>query len=384
MIKAVIGANYGDEGKGLMTDYFALKTKKGIVIRYNGGAQASHTVVTPEGFRHAFSHLGSGTFANVPTYLSKHFVTSPMLFRKEVEKLSRKMALPDTWVDERCLVTTPFDILINQIVEDFRGKGRHGSCGMGINETITRHEKHPLYVSTLCDSNLTRQILESIRNNYVWDRLMELGVTCLSVDQIALLVNENIIDAFLDDVQYFLQKVKSVNLYYMYPLTEYFDDIIFEGAQGLLLDQDHANFPHVTRSSTGLKNVMEIMAEGKIAEPVEVTYVTRCYTTRHGVGPFPYECVKEEISDRIIDLTNVPNPYQGTMRFGRLNLYYFYENIKDDFSKFSRKGDTVSVAVTCLDQILHPDSTVDGFNGYNFAEKLYLSYGMTRNTIKEC
>ena len=73
MLTAIIGANYGDEGKGLLTDYYAAKSKHSVVVRFNGGPQAGHTVVTPEGKRHVFSHYGSGTLAGAQTFLSKHF-----------------------------------------------------------------------------------------------------------------------------------------------------------------------------------------------------------------------------------------------------------------------------------------------------------------------
>ena len=76
-IKAVIGANWGDEGKGLMTHHFAMESanqnKSTIVVCTNGGAQRGHTVVTPNGLRHVFHHFGSGTFDGADTYLPKDF-----------------------------------------------------------------------------------------------------------------------------------------------------------------------------------------------------------------------------------------------------------------------------------------------------------------------
>ena len=86
-IKIVIGANYGDEGKGLMTDYFAHKSissgNKTIVVCSNGGAQRGHTVRTPENYKHVFHHFGSGTLVGAYTYLPNQFIVNPMLFYKE-------------------------------------------------------------------------------------------------------------------------------------------------------------------------------------------------------------------------------------------------------------------------------------------------------------
>ena len=95
--KAVIGANYGDEGKGLMTDYHAAPAgTAGIVVRFNGGAQAGHTVTTPEGARHVFSHFGSGSLVGAATFLSRHVVCHPTLFFKEAAALEAAGRLRDT------------------------------------------------------------------------------------------------------------------------------------------------------------------------------------------------------------------------------------------------------------------------------------------------
>ena len=91
VIKVVVGANFGDEGKGLMTDCFchqsSVKGEKCLVVLHNGGAQRGHTVVTPEGGRHVFHHFGSGTFVGADTYLSEDFILNPMVFRQEWEEL---------------------------------------------------------------------------------------------------------------------------------------------------------------------------------------------------------------------------------------------------------------------------------------------------------
>ncbi len=87
--QVVIGAQFGDEGKGRLIDHYAtLAGGDSIVIRFNGGAQAGHTVVTPEGQRHIFSHVGSGAFAGAATFLSRFFVANPILLLKEMKRLA--------------------------------------------------------------------------------------------------------------------------------------------------------------------------------------------------------------------------------------------------------------------------------------------------------
>jgi adenylosuccinate synthase len=120
-IKVVVGSNFGDEGKGLMTDYFCHQaTSKGencIVVMSNGGSQRGHTVVDADGTRHVFKHFGSGTLTGADTYCADDFILNPMTFCKEYDELQLKY-LPHIYVHPNCKWTTPYDMFINQI-------GRH-------------------------------------------------------------------------------------------------------------------------------------------------------------------------------------------------------------------------------------------------------------------
>ena len=121
-VKIVIGSNYGDCGKGLMTDYFAREAKEQnrscLVVCHNGGSQKGHTVVSPNGIRHVFHHFGSGNFEGADTYLSSEYIVNPIIFNKEYAELKRKSAITRCYVDVNCRLNTPFDMLINQIVEE--------------------------------------------------------------------------------------------------------------------------------------------------------------------------------------------------------------------------------------------------------------------------
>lgn len=130
---------------------------------------------------------------------------------------------------------------------------------------------------------------------------------------------------------------------------------------------------------------------------MEVVYITRAYMTRHGAGPFPTE-VKEKPYQRIIDLTNVPNPYQGTLRYGLLDLNELKETIENDLKNIENKFNyKLSLAITCLDQVDNKvkflidkkqiEESIDEFlcTLYRFipTDNGYGSYGMTRETIKK-
>lgn len=333
---AVIGANYGDEGKGHVVDY--LSTNESITVRFNGGAQAGHTVVLPDGRRHVFHHFGSGTLQGAGTFLAKEFLVNPIIFVEEAKQLGGRL---DVYAHPRCRATTVFDMMINQAVELSRGKNRHGSCGLGIHETVVRSKNpnYAIFASDLWgDKAWLRERLNAIRTFYAKGRCEELGIAVPP-----LMMNDNLLDHYMEDVDYFAKNCGWAGIEI---LTGY-DRIVFEGAQGLLLDERAPGFPHVTCSSTGLRNVVSTLAEANIWDPLDVYYVTRPYITRHGAGPILHERTKEEIGD-IEDKTNLPNDWQGTLRFGLLDIDQTANAILNDHTD---RATSARLAITCLDHI---------------------------------
>ena len=300
--KVVVGAGWGDEGKGVICDHLA--TPNSMVVRYCSGANAGHTVVR-DGKRHVFHHFGSGTLKGASTYLSRFFIHNPILYFQELRQLRDLGMSPQVVVDKDGLVSTHFDMMLNQMVEMQRGQSRHGSCGVGINETIKRSEAgYSIVVDDLSRADF-RDRLHTIRTEWVPERLIQLGIVPDAAWQDRL-DSAAIRDAYIDHCVAYHQQVT------VRPLLDCAGDLLFEGAQGLLLDEDHEWFPYVTHAHTGLRNVVA-MTEGI---DLEVIYVTRAYATRHGPGPFP----REVAGLRYADATNVPNDWQGTLRFGHLDL----------------------------------------------------------------
>jgi adenylosuccinate synthase len=335
---AVIGAGFGDEGKGLMTDYFVSKgdPSKTVVVRFNGGAQAGHTVVTPGGVRHVFHHFGSGTLLGAITFLSKFFIVNPVLWRKEIDELEALGIDPKVCVDRSALLTTPYDMLINQEKERLRGPKRYGSCGAGIDETVARGAT-PFGTTVWSTFGDLRRKLKEIRTEWVPKRMEGLEPS----EKFWSRVNsDGILERFLGDARAFSHSTLP-----LYSDALDADNIIFEGAQGLLLDQDFTQFaPFLTTSKTGLTNVMHIARAAKIDEVVPV-YVIRSYMTRHGAGPFP----TEDAWIPFLDDTNVHNEFQGSLRFGRMDFDLVNEAIQRDIELNPGRGDAV-MAVTHLDQ----------------------------------
>jgi len=301
--RIVIGANFGDEGKGLLTDYLCSKEGAGMVVRFNGGANAGHTVVTPDGRRHVFSHFGSGTFAGVPTFLSQFFVCNPILFMKEFNELSHKgVAVPTVYAHPDCLVTTFGDMIINQMLEDNKKELRHGSTGIGFNETILRSEISELKI-TMSDvwarDPKIKDKLEQICGKYSEFR------TGRPITNI-----EHMVEGFVKGLSVFADCIHPLGIAQCKD-----EDPVFEGSQGLLLDMDNKEFfPHLTRSNTGLKNARMLCNLAGIDEIIPY-YVSRTYLTRHGAGPLPGE--DEMLSYH--DDTNVEHTYQGKIRFASLD-----------------------------------------------------------------
>ncbi len=388
----IIGANFGDEGKGLFTDYIASRTDEpATVVRFNGGSQAGHTVELANGMRHVFSHFGSGTFAGAKTFLSRFFAVNPLTFMREWTELTDKGITPTLLMDGAAPVTTPYDMMINQIVEDARGQGRHGSCGVGFGETLARHEDSPcrLTVADLCTPDLPEK-LQRIRDHWLSVRLEQFGIYALSAEWQRRIRSEAVLENFISCAQDMLDRSVVTGNDYLQRCRS----IVFEGAQGLLLDQSHAWFPHVTRSNTGLQNVVELATEAGL-ERLDVIYATRAYLTRHGAGPLPFE-LSEKPYAQIFDATNTPHPYQGQLRFAPLNFDLLKKSITDDlcFAK-GRLAISTTLGVSCMDQLddtaiyIHegcrrnapPAAMLDHLMGTLGMDKVLTSFGPTRATI---
>lgn len=388
---AVIGSGYGDEGKGLMTDYLASGRNITTVVRSNGGAQAGHSVQTPDGRRHVFHHIGSGALAGVPTHLSQFFVSQPMFFNRELDEVRAMGGNTMVSIDPRSIVTTPYDIIINQAMEEIRGSAKHGSCGMGFGEAIERSLVEELRL-TVGDfekgEGHIHSALNKTREDWVLSRLAKLGVVNVPNHVRELIGNGGIIERFIDDCLAFWNSIS------LRDDAKLPDDIVFEGAQGLLLDQDYGAFPYVTRSNTGLKNMVAIAEEAGF-EVIEPTYMTRAYATRHGAGPFAYEHAETDWV-KMVDPTNQPNPWQGTIRVAPLDLDAIAESIRHDVALAAGSVKIEpKLGISCVDQVdevfpvgfegrlcnIPKKGIADFFAKATGIEVARISYGPTRSDV---
>lgn len=386
-VKAVIGLNYGDEGKGMWTDYLVRNSEKPIVVRNNGGAQVGHTVVF-NNQRYIFSHLGSGTLRGAPTLFTRNTVVNPMLFLKETK--GRNAGLNHkVYIEQQAQVTTPFDMLLNQCQEMSRGDGRHGSTGTGFGVTLKRVE------------NGLSLSYKDINSGYIYKRLADIRTWCQNrlpkptndfMEKVDTFFHQKeMLEMFIDDCNEFCEKTETWK-----DTFNNYETIIFENGQGLMLDQEYGKFPNVTRSNTGFRNIGKMMKSlGWFNQvPVHVYYLSRCYTTRHGAGPLSYEnhslpgiAMKDE--------TNVPNEFQGTLRLAPLNLYAINNAIQWDSSIHPKNTVRYKIA-TCCDHIVKEENAKyidrDGkytiTNSEQFVDKIrqefnVLSYSATGDRLTD-
>ena len=352
---AVIGKNFGDEGKGYTCSRLASSLKKSLIIKHNGGGQAGHTVEDPEGkWRFIHHQIGAGAEYHVPTLFADSFMPDLFQLGKEVKAFTELFGFqPILYSEKNARITTIDDVLLNMGAEVARGKNRHGSCGMGIEECVQRNTAgYGITVKELATWSKMELLdrLKQIREEYTGRRAKILGIQApapsksmkqsnLSIDSNPLntyyemLNNERVLENFVEEVKENVKLLTLVDADRKW--LEEFQHLIFETGQGLLLDQDYEAYaPHLTSSKTGIHNPA-IFLEKRGLFLDEAIYVTRPYVTRHGNGPLPCESDRSELPGVGEDLTNQPNEWQGTLRYAK------HESLEDFFAPVIRDRDSL-------------------------------------------
>lgn len=307
-VKVVTGANAGDEGKG-MTAYFLAKeaishNEKVLSILYNGGVQRGHTANGQ-----VVHCTGTGDLAGGTTYYDEHFVVDPIALWITGTRV---------FIHPMCRVVIPCDVVRNREKEIARGLDKHGSCGMGIFECVRRNKY----------TQLGLRIKDFTDTFGVYERLLQTRVLLPNGSEDDVYN----IDNFMRAVEYVKRHCAVVELHQI--MTDY-DTLIFEGGQGLLLDQTNVgDFPHLTPSSVGSYNIHSTI-NNLGAESTDIFYISRSYMTRHGVGPMDAECSKDDINPTIVDTTNIRNDWQDELRFGYIDTDKLYRRVKSDFSRYN-------------------------------------------------
>lgn len=352
MIYIVTGANYGDEGKGLVTNAFA--NEDCLVVLSNGSSQRAHTVVH-DGQRVVFRHFGSGTLKGAATYFAKDFLVNPAMFRREYLKLEELGIKPLVYMHEDCAFVTPVDMFASINIES-RRENRHGTTGCGVWETIRRGK----YIGEITEARRVEDVgcIDSNLIKYYEHRLA--GIED-EIPQIALdfLHGPALRYNFRQDVEFMLDHIKIIRYDEEKSFLHKWKDIIFENGQGLLLDTDYVGESiYTTPCHVGARIPARIIFENFAGEnpQVESIYVTRTYLTRHGAGDFANGSAGTTLYSSISpymmeDKTNVPNFGQGSIRYEPFDNAAGHDlvcRINDDTNILRRYGidASTSLAVT--------------------------------------
>jgi adenylosuccinate synthase len=316
-----VGLGFGDEGKGATVDFLTRRLEADLVVRYCGGCQAGHNVELPDGRRHTFSQFGAGTLAAAPnpprTYLGSNVIIDPLALVREARHLA-ELGVDDParllTIHPRCLVATPWLQTLNRLRELSRGEARHGSCGQGIGEARSywlKFGEDAVFAADLRQLEVLRHKLELQRQR-----------TLLELQEFVDRINADALRDF--DLWEGSAEAVAGNLHQALPAGLVIDAVvpeyrtaIFEGAQGVLLDEYRGFHPYTTWNTVTPHHAWELV-DAMGVEAVTVLGVTRAYTTRHGEGPLP--TFSAELTNRLADVGNPWNRWQGSLRCGWLDL----------------------------------------------------------------
>ncbi|MFO0388929.1 MAG: adenylosuccinate synthase [Alphaproteobacteria bacterium] len=285
----VIGSQWGDEGKGKVVDWLSERAQ--VVVRFQGGHNAGHTLVI-DGKTYKLSLLPSGIVREGKlSIIGNGVVVDPFALLEEIDnvgKLGVKVTPENLRIAENAPLILPVHRKVDQMAEAIRGKGKIGTTGRGIGPAYEdKVARRAVRVCDLADEGLLR---DKIENLLVYHNalLNAANAPTMTVDDILkpLLQIAPKILAFSTPVWHLLHQLKREG-----------NRILFEGAQGTMLDVDHGTYPYVTSSNTiaGMATVGSGMGMNGIGY---VLGITKAYTTRVGSGPFPTE-LSDEIGQKI-------------------------------------------------------------------------------------
>lgn len=347
----VVDLGFGDAGKGTVTDFLVRNRGARLVVRFNGGPQAGHTVVAPDARVHTFAQLGAGSFCpGVRTHLAAPVAVHPGGLLEEVRRLEGlgvTDALARLTVDPRCTVITPFQQASNRLRELLRGADRHGSCGVGFGEAVAdalTPQPDSLRAGELCDVGATLRKLRAQQER----KRAELGPAAAELPGPQAHAER----ALLDDpgaparaLRQWRPLGSGLRLAAPNTLAMALNEgpaVVLEGAQGVLLDQTWGFAPHTTWSDCTFGGAESVLAEAGFSGRGLRLGVLRGYSVRHGAGPLPSE--DPTWSASLPEPHNPWGPWQGAPRKGPLDLVLLRYALQVC-------GRVDGLALTCLDHL---------------------------------
>jgi adenylosuccinate synthase len=301
----VVDIGYGDSGKGTLTDALVRHHRADLVVRMNGGPQAAHTVVLPDGREHIFAQFGSGTLVGALSHMSRFTFIDPLalvLEANHLQELGIERPFSTLTIDPRCFLVTPIHRELNRLREERRGQARHGSCGRGFGEAVGYSLEWPSAAPTVKDLDSPRTLEWKLNQ---LQRHAQLEVDTYEPYDVRTLVEAYVkigldLDLVPDD-----------------EIIGAADYVVFEGAQAVLIDETHGIAPYHTWSNCTFDNALALCQESGITDVTKLG-VTRAYMARHGRGPMPTE--SPALGTVLKEAHNTYNKWQEQMRVGHLDV----------------------------------------------------------------
>ncbi len=339
-IDIVTGIGFGDEGKGTIADFLTRLRDASLIVRYNGAAQAGHNVVLPKNdIWHCFAQFGAGMFLpSARTLLSRFMYIKPDNLIHEGDMLVKKgvgNAYQRLIIDPSAAIITPAHQMRCQFKE-LAAEKRRGSCGMGVGEAVRDHEaSRGITLNDVASGRALTCLKNLCEESRGWaEKLMQENVGDPNIHQVMqetyarfvpLLNHEQLMEGYIRFINEHGIHCTSDEEVLRSALHDG-ESIVFEGAQGALLDRERGFAPHVTQSKTTWHNAAELMRSTKYfelnrrASRYKVTKwgIMRPYAHRHGAGPLVTEDAK--FGEYFKDRYNPENPWQGKFRVGMLDL----------------------------------------------------------------
>jgi adenylosuccinate synthase len=320
----VVGILLGDESKGSTVSFlceqaFEANRRTHFVVRFSGGPQTAHNVIH-NGIHHTFNQFGSGSLQGIPTILTRFVVINPFNLMQEGYSLIQKTGMNPfngLLISENALLITPIHRWINQQKEIARGAAAHGSCGEGVGETRAYELGYGSAAPKMKD--LLPGNIEELKSKLA--TLIQYAEEAIGT---AWTDEENSLEALYEDYVN-LSQDGFLNIVEDWYISERLNDgyNIWEGSQGVLLDESLGFYPHTTWSSVTPANAQMLLEEaGK--ERGNVIGVVRTYFTRHGAGPLPSEIEDTEENRKLFpEAHNTYGRFQGGWRRGWFDLPLF-------------------------------------------------------------
>ncbi len=349
---AIIGSQWGDEGKGKITDL--LSQKSDVVVRYQGGNNAGHTIIV-DGQKTVLHLIPSGILHEHCVSLIGHGVVfDPEAFVEELEEISKvcKISSKNLKISGNCTVITKYNKILDAQREQ-NGPEKIGTTGKGIGPTYEdKISRRGIKLKDLLDKDLLKKRLEKnlIEKEFLFKNFYKVDYPSIEEECGRLLELGQKIAPFVEDTFGYLDQALQDG-----------KKVLYEGAQGILLDIDYGSYPYVTSSNTSIGGIYTgAGVPGRSID--EVVGIVKAYTTRVGEGPFPTELF-DEIGKSIQNKGGEVGATTGRVRrCGWLDL---------PLLKYTAKASSLtSIALTKLD-VLSGYEKIKVCTAYRYEGKIY-------------